>query len=373
MKATFPLVPLRDAVKAACNVVPSRTTMDILRNIKFTVSGEIAKLAATDSENSIVAHVRGVECLHSGEFLLPAAKMLAILGEIRGETVTMDCDNGKVTIKSGGAKFVIQTGNPADFPPSFEFAEENYFTVSGQSLSRMLRRTMFVCDETGSKSFALNGICLEYDLAKLTIISTDTRRLSIDSCDSSHTPGCDPVAHKDMVLIPKKGLPCLASNIGVEPVDIAVTQNSVIFRTGDIALCCMRGTGRFPDFRRAVWEPASRQHSIDIPVGQFNAALRQAILTTAEESRAIEFAFKNGTMTLRARAADVGESEIEMPISFDGDVSVRMDPNYTLQATKMMDQAQSFTMEINDGVWMLRNPDGWRYIQMEIVLKKAAQ
>lgn len=368
MKATFPLNALREAVKAVCSVVPTRTTKNILKSIKLVASSDIAKLSATDSENSIVAHVRGVECQHSGEILLPAAKLSSILAEISGDVVLLDCDDRKVTIKCGRSKFTILTEDPKDFPPTFEFAQENYITVPGSALARMLRRVMIACGDAGER-YILDVVNFEHTKSELIISATDTRRLSVDAHQISITGDCSATetnSNGTTTIVKKSTLSSIAGCIKNDPVDIAILPNAVVFRTGDVAFECRTVAGKFPNFRRVTWEPSAAEHKTDIPVAAFNSMLRQSMLTTAEESRGVEFDFKKGSLSVHSQASDVGESDIDMPISSETEYAIYQDPNYTLQATKLMDPATSFTLEMTEGVWLLRSADGWRYVQMSL-------
>ena len=53
---------------------------------------------------------------------------------------------------------------------------------------------------------------------------------------------------------------------------------------------------------------------IELAVGPFLAAVRQAAIVTSEESRGIDFTFENGMLLLSGRAAEVGQSRVELPI-----------------------------------------------------------
>jgi DNA polymerase-3 subunit beta len=366
LKATFPLKPLSEAIKTALGVVPSRTTKDILKSIKLTVTGDVAKITATDSESSIVIYIRGIESQKNGVVLLPAAKLSSIVSEMTS-TVSMEEKEGKVTIKSDGAKFVLQTEKPEDFPPTEEFSSEAFITVQGASLKRLLRRTLFCCDPQ-STIHTLGGVSFEFDGKRLTLVATDKRRLALDTSDAVPTGAISPVSNSDCVIVTQKSLNALERCLGEDPVDIAFSKNKIAFRTGDVAMSCQTIQGKFPDFRRVVCDSPS--HRIDMSAGPFNIALRQVLLVTAEESRGVKFTFSKGTLKLQGSAANIGESEIEIPIGFDGTSVATMDPNYTIAATKLLDSSQPFTLELlEDGEAGVTNrmvikSGDWQHMQM---------
>ena len=73
--------------------------------------------------------------------------------------------------------------------------------------------------------------------------------------------------------------------------------------------------GRFPKYRDVI--PAKAEKSIDLVVGQFYQAIRQAQIVTEEDSRGVDFKFASGLLTLTSKSADVGQSVIQLPISYD--------------------------------------------------------
>lgn len=342
MKATFPLKPLSEAIRTALGVVPTRTTKDILKNIKLSVTGEIATIIATDNESSIVIYVRGIESQRSGSVLLPASKLASIVSEMTGPVV-LEESGGKVTIKSGRAKFVLQTENPDDFPQTKEFSAESFITVPGSVLKRMLKGVLFCCD-TVSTRYALGAVCFEYDGKRLTLIATDGKRLALDSCDVAATGSVAPVVFTDGILVVQRSLIALERCLGDDPVDISLTSSNFAIRCGDVGMSCQMVQGRFPDYKR-VRSP-NPTHQLDMIAGPFITALRQVMLVTAEESRGVKYVFRNGTLTMSSSGADIGESEVEIPISFDGETIAVMDSVLTIAATKMLDQSQPFKLDL---------------------------
>lgn len=366
MKATFPPVQLKEAVRTALGIVPSRTTKDVLKNIKLTVSGDLATVTANDSESSIEVYIRGIESQKNGTVLLPAAKLSSIIAEM-SSPVVLEESAGKATIKSGGAKFVLQTEAPEDFPPTEDFTADSYITISGTVLKRMLKGTVFCCDTTSTR-YALAGVYFEFDGKTLLMVATDTKRLALDKAEATKTGEVANVTAADSIIVPQKSLIALERCLSDDPVDIAFCGRKVFFRSGDIAMSCQTVQGRFPDFRRIINNNPT--HKIETVAGPFISALRQAMLVTSEETKAIKFAFDKGNLTLSGSAADVGESEVQIPISFDGSSLATMDCTLTIAATKLLDAAQPFTIELiedeGDGVAsrMVFKVADWQCMQM---------
>ena len=68
---------------------------------------------------------------------------------------------------------------------------------------------------------------------------------------------------------------------------------------------------------------------LELSVGPLHSAVRQAAIATSEESRGIDFTFENGLLVLSGRAADVGQSRVELPVAYSGPkVSIALDPRF---------------------------------------------
>ena len=68
---------------------------------------------------------------------------------------------------------------------------------------------------------------------------------------------------------------------------------------------------------------------IELTVGPFYAAVRQAAIVTSEERRGVDFTFGDGKIVLAGHGAEYGESHVEMPIAYDGaEIGITLDPRY---------------------------------------------
>ncbi len=82
-------------------------------------------------------------------------------------------------------------------------------------------------------------------------------------------------------------------------------------------------------------------------MGPVFAALRQAAIVTDHESRGIRFTFADGTLKMEASTAEIGESQVEMPIAYDGEaITMTMDHRYVSDFCKVLDNESSFMFEI---------------------------
>lgn len=358
MKAFFPLNALRTACLAIAPVVPSRTTNDILKNIKVNVTKESCSLSARDSEMSAIAFVRGVDCRTEGEILLPCDRLLQILREVSGETVSIDCDNGIAHVTVGRSKFKIPTEDPAKFEISLEFPETGYFSVPVADMKKIIKRCTIVAPT--DKNAAFGGVHFEIK-ETLIAVSCDSKCMSLVECN--YTKEGEVQEQKSQTLVPPKALKALSSMIPDEGfVDFSVTNNSITMRAGDFTVKSQLIAGMFPNWRRVV--PKSCQSHVEIPAPQLSNAIRQSMITTEAESCCVEFQFSGGTLTLKSRGK--GESTVELPVGFTGEQDFMMDPQFILNGLALTDRNASVDIGINDAdsPVLITSSDGLRYVAM---------
>ena len=334
------------ALQAVSAVVPTRTPKEILKNVKLVVEDGRVTLQATDQEVGIHQVIEGVETDSAGVALLPASRLLSILRELTDEAADIEITQDSIQIKSGRSDFKLSAEDPAEYPAIPTGDEGNAFGIESGKLRKMVRRTAFATDVESTR-YALGGLQLEVIGDDVTLAATDSRRLALIKSKTASGSGRD--GGKPPV-IPTKAMSLLERNI---PDDDTVTQitlrdNDVLFQCANTTVYSRLVEGRFPQYRDVI--PSESRFDIELIVGTFYAAIRQAQIVTDEESRGVDFNFNDGVLTLSSTAADIGHSTIEVPISYDGEeLTITFDPRYIADFLKVLDQESSVTLKLTDG------------------------
>ena len=366
MQLTCQRNSLTTAFQTVSGVVPTRTTKDILKNVKLQIGGGKATLIGNDSEIGMRCDVPDVESDSRGEALLPTSRVLAVLRELTDDVVKLEVTGDATWIRCGYSEFRLSAEDPADFPPVATFEDADYFVVPAAALRLMIRRTIFATDSESTR-YALGGIQMELGPEKLTLAATDSRRLAVVTAASSivgrpEIPAVSPV-------IPSKAMGLIEKILGdgTGEAHIALHQNDIVVRCGGTTIASQLVQGRFPDYRKVV--PDSYNSTIDMVVAPFFSAVRQAMIVTSEESRGVDFEFGNGTLRLNSQAADIGQSKIEMPIAYDGpDMTITFDPRYVADFLKVLDAGSQFHLKLisHDDRASLVTDDNYTYVVMPL-------
>lgn len=366
MKISCLREPLTNAFSLAASIAPARSPKEILQNVKITASGGKLTLTATDMEVGIRLEVEeGLEIEAEGTALLPVQRTMAILRESNDETLTLDADDSGIEVSGAHSKFRLPASNPDEFPSVVSFEEDKYHVISTRLFRSMVRRTVFATDTENSR-FALGGVLLVLEGGKVTAVGTDGRRLARmegegESVGEHQTNG-------NSTIVPTRAIQLMerAVDENEDTVDVAARQSDLLLRTKSAVIYSRLVEGRYPTWQQVI-PKRDDAVQLDVTVGPIFAALRQAAIVTDQESRGIDFTFGDGTLKLEASTKDIGQSQIELPIAYDGDpITLTMDHRYLADFCKVLDREQMFQIEIESGASpaLMTTDDGYAYVIM---------
>ena len=363
---------LAAALQVVGSVVPSRTPKEVLKNVKLQVVDGKATLLGTDAEVGIRYEIPGVEITSAGETLLPAARVSAIVRELTGDSVDIALADDAVWIRSDQSEFRLSAQDASEFPPVAEFDDDSYHAIPGKSLRDAIRRTVFATDLESSR-YALGGVLLELGRDKVTLAATDTRRLAVfeTSCRAhgSATSGSPDQSNNSNPVIPTKALTLIERSIPDADSEalLAIHPNEALVKVGSSTIYSRLVEGRFPKYRDVV--PARAEKSIDLVVAPFYSAIRQAQIVTEEDSRGVDFRFARGLLTMTSKSAEVGQSVIQLPISYDGDdLAILFDPRYIADFLRVLSPEKSIRLDLIDAesAAVFRTDDAYTYVVMPL-------
>lgn len=367
MKLNCHRASLASALQIVSGVVPTRTPKEILKNVKLDVDGGKAVLIGTDQEVGIRFEVNGVETDSTGEVLLPTQRVVSILRELNDDHVTLEATERTLVIKGGQSEFSLSTEDPSEFPPVAAFEDQEYFTVTAPALREMIKRTIFATD-TESTRYALGGILLELSPERATLAATDSRRLAVVSSSAQvvgeiNVENTTPVVPSKAMQLIERSLPDEEDAVAL----IAIHGNDVLVKCGGSTIYSRLVEGRFPKYSDVI--PDNFESSVELVIGPFYSAVRQAQIVTNEESRGVDFSFSNGKLTLASRAADVGQSNVELPIAYDGtEFTITFDPRFVADFLRILDGGTTVKLNLIDGESpaVFTTEDQYRYVVMPL-------
>jgi DNA polymerase-3 subunit beta len=367
MKVTCDRELLLSRFQTAAMVAPARSPKPILQNVKLDARSDCAILMATDMEIGIRIDVEGIEVESPGSVVLPVARFGTLLRESTDEKLRLEADASGVVVQGDRSEFHLPAHNPDEFPEVVSFEEEKYHKVPSRLFKEMTRRTLFATD-TESSRYALGGVLLEMEEDKITAIGTDGRRLA-----KMEGPAVSVEGHSTgdtMTIVPARSMQLIERALSDPEAEVCIASrvNDVLIKTAQATLYSRLVEGRFPKWRD-VFPTRQDAVSIKITVGPMYSALRQAAIVADDDSRGIDFQFGAGKLVLAGSTAEIGQSRVELPIDYDGQViSVTMDHRFVSDFLKVLDIEKTFTVEIEneESAAVFSTDDGYGYVVMPL-------
>ncbi len=332
---------LVEALNLVGAVVVGRTPKPVLTCVRLTAADGVMTLAGTDLEVALHMRVDQVEVQDEGQVLVPADKLAGIVRESVDPTVTIEADAEAAHIRGADSRFTIFGYSADDFPTIAPFSGEVGFEINAGQLSDLIAQTLFATARETSR-YAINGVLMERDGKKLSLVATDGRRLAMakGSCAASKGEGVS-------CIVPTKALNLLQKLLDDpdQAVRVRVEGNQAFFATERATLTTSLVEGNFPPYKDVIPKEHDRKATFD--VAALASGVRRAALLTNEESKGVRFNFGPKKLVLASRAPEMGESEVSVPVeAFQGEaMEIGFNPHFISDVLKIVD-AEQITIEL---------------------------
>lgn len=367
MKLTCEREKLWHAFQTVASVAPPRSPKPILQNVKLEATPEGATLMGTDLEVGIRIEVPGFEVEAPGSVVLPISRFGLILRESSDEKLDLENDGKRTLVRGQQSEFQLPSENPDEFPAVSAFEEEQYHELPARFFREIVRRTIFATDNESTR-YALGGVLIELTPEGITAVATDGRRLAKQEGPAKSVGG-----HQSgdmMTIIPTRAMQLLERALAdnEENIQLAARDNDVLVKSNRATIYSRLVEGRYPKWRD-VFPRRQDTVKLELAVGPFHAAVRQAAIVTSEERRGVELTFNEGKVVLAGHGAEYGESHVELPIPYEGPkLLIKLDPRYLSDFLRVLEVERMFTLELRDAesAVVCTTDDGYGYVIMPL-------
>ncbi|MGD0138757.1 MAG: DNA polymerase III subunit beta [Tepidisphaeraceae bacterium] len=368
MKAICNRGALLDALNLTGNVVAARTPKPVLQCLKLSVEDNALTVAATDLEVAIRYRDEQVQIEQQGETLVPADKLRDIVRESIDDTLAIEVTGDTAHIRGQDSHFKIFTQKTTDFPPIPDFEGEPDVQIAGGALKQLIAQTLFAAAKESTR-YAFNGVLVVVKAKKISLVSTDGRRLAMAKGDLAPGDKLDKDGKK--AIVPTKALQLIEKLI-VDPeelVGVQIRENQVIFHTSSATLTSNLVEGQFPPYDDVI--PKDTDKKMFASTQDFLSAIKRAALLTTEESRGVRLAFNKKGLVLTSRSPESGEATINFPCKYEGaDVEIGFNPVFLVDALRVVNMDEvSLEMTAPNRPGLLKAGANFLYVIMPVNLQ----
>lgn len=325
-------------VQTVGRAISPRASMPILGNILLETTKDGVRMAATDLELGIEAHVLG-KVSEGGAVTLPARILTDIVSNLPEASVEIMVPEGdaKATITSESVKFEILGLPAADFPIMPSGDGDMLVKIDAGLLRTMIRQTSFAVSTDETRPF-LTGVYVVVESGTGQLVATDGGRLALRK---SRIPG--DANGKISAIVPSKTMAELVRILGsVEgEVRIAFQDNQLVFALPGMRFVSRLIAGQFPNYEQVI--PKDFKQRIRIGTERLLRAVRRASITARDSANVVRLTASEKTLTISSNTPDVGKAQEDILVQAEGDaIPVAFNAKFLLDALSNIDAAEVF-------------------------------
>ncbi len=343
MKFTVEKASFLDALSTVQNVVPSRTTVQVLSNALIKAEDGVLVISTTNLEISMRCVV-AAKIDEPGVTTLPIKRLVGIVRNLVSDVVEISADASDVaSITSGSSRFKVLGMPPRDFPPIPTPASQVCFTLGAGILREMLRKTAYAASQDESRR-VLTGILLAFKDGKLTVVSTDSRRLALVEKEVEFPPEIE----NELVISQKTVAELMRLLKEDGDVKIFAQKGQIIFQYGETLLASKLIDGAYPNYRQVI--PRTAENKVEVRREDLLGAIRRVTEIAADDkSVPTLITFTDGQIGITMQNPDVGEAHETINAAYVGaETTLKFNPEFVMDPLRNID-TESVIIELSGG------------------------
>lgn len=336
MKLTIDRAVFLKALSHGQSVVERRTMVPILSHILLQTTDNGVSLSTTDMDLALNENIPA-EIQVPGAITVSAHMLFEIVRKLPDGLVielSLNEENGQLTIKAGRSKFSLSSLPVADFPQLTQGELPHQFQLDAATLKRLIDRSKFAMSNEDTRYY-LNGIYLHAHAANgnkiLRSVATDAHRLA---CIEAPVPaGAEEIPG---IIVGRKTVTEIRKLLDEVEDDVTVRLSAtrIEFVLPNATLSSRLIDGSYPDYEQAI--PLENDKQIILDAKAFAAAVDRVATVATDKLRVIKVNVGNNMITLSAASHELGSATEEIPVDYPGEETVEIGFN----ARYLLDIAQ---------------------------------
>ena len=341
MRLTVTRQNLQRGLAAVTASIPGKSTLPVLSNVLIASREGSVWMTATDLDVSIRVSIPA-EVSQPGALTAPGRKLLELTRELPDEPVSLGVRGHQLEVECGNSRFKLNGLPEEEFPnvPAVDFEEG--WSVSEESLRRLIRSTAFAVSTEESRPI-LNGVYWVLAADKMTMVATNGHRLARMSAAAAHgraaqEDGADEVVGgiKEEFIVPPAALSHVERLFdGAGEITLGRGGNHLGFRTENQEVYTRLIDGKYPNYKQVV--PRDNDKIARVDRDTLGAAVRRMAVLASDQTRRIKLTFGDDRVHLDVMTPDLGEAHDEQDVEYAGDeLRIAFNAAYILEVLRHM-------------------------------------
>ncbi len=339
MKVTVLQENLFPKLSAVAKFASSRAALPVLENILLTAEKGVLKLSATDLEAGIRTSV-GAKVSAEGSTTIPARILVSLISNLPPGKIILSSRKDILTVEADGVSSKINGLPSSEFP---DFAEEGktLFTVPAKDFKEAISQVSFAAAQDESRPI-LTGLMLKLSATALTIVGVDGFRLAEKTLKVKAGEFSSVVPARSLIEVSK----LLEGDVEVQH----TKDGQLILKTPDFMAFAQAIEGEFPDYEQII--PANFEGKLSFNKQDLqNAVQLTSVFSDSGVSIVVlDHDVKEKTLKVSSQESEMGEAEIELPVSGEGKKgSIAFNSRYLMDALNALG-GEEVTLSLNSSL-----------------------
>jgi DNA polymerase-3 subunit beta len=304
MKFSVPVAELQKHFANVGSVIPTRSTLPILENFLFEVSGNKLKIVATDLDTAMSVSVT-VKGMKDGKMAVPAKRLMDTVRALPPGNITFAGDGAanKLSLVTENGEYKL-TGEPSDnFPTVPEVKGETEFPVNYDVLRRLVNTTIFAVSNDELRP-AMTGIYFQMNGKEVRAVSTDGHRL----IRIIHTGIATGKVKRD-IIVPAKAMQSVAKSVSDGECRVALDEKHALFTFGTTSITTRLIEEKYPNYESVI--PGDNNKELRLNTAEFLASIRRTSLYASSATHQVRLSLSKNSLVVSAEDADFGSEAKE--------------------------------------------------------------
>jgi DNA polymerase-3 subunit beta len=332
MKFKINTITLYNALSKVSHIVNSKSPLQSLNGIYFSLDNDSLTLIGSDNEITIKCIVsENIEIIKQGKIIIPKF-IVEIIRKINDDVVAVELmDNSLILVKSKKSEFKINGINAEMYPNiDFSITGEN-LNISNNDLRDIINQTIFATSQEVIRP-VLQGVNMTSEDGVLTCVATDSFRLAkkVIKIDNNNNFN---------INVPAKCLnelnKLLLENNNL---DIYISQQRILFNLDNLIIQSRLINGNYPSTNNLI--PDNFESILTVNKALFKEALERAnILSINTASYTVNLEKNSHELVLTSKNQEVGSINENIDyVSFEGNnIYLSFNSKFVVDALKAFD------------------------------------
>jgi len=336
MKATVSSSSLSSALGLVARAVSPRSTLPVLANVLLESAEDGLRVTATNLDLAISVSVPAT-ILEEGRTTVPARLLSEYVSSLGDAPCTLELDTATQVLRlsCGVHRTNLHGIDAVEFPPLPKHDAETLIESDAAALQGAITQTVMAAS-ADEASPVLTGVLLQVEGNRLTLAATDRHRLAVKTLDVTTKAS----APSTSVIVPARHLSEVARAVNPTRPTVGIAfsegRNQVFFTLKDVEISSRLIDGTYPNYPQVI--PGESATTVSLPTQSLLREARTASVLARDAANPVRLQVGDGTLTLRAQTAEVGDDEAPLTASVKGDdVQIAFNARYMLDALSVLD------------------------------------